>query len=53
MPSHVAPALECLQPQKYTVPVVGALNIVGAIPVPLCEPSQKGCPLLRPQAHQA
>jgi hypothetical protein len=41
----------CLHPHHATVlaSVISTFN--GAKPVPLCEPSQNGWPLDRPQAH--
>ena len=40
-----------LQPQNATMPVFSATNSTGKKAVSLCEPSQKGWLLLRPQAH--
>jgi len=42
---------EALQPQSQASPVFSALKAMGAKPVPLCAPSQKGWALERPQAH--
>jgi len=41
-----------LQPQNHSSSVFSAVNSIGVMPVSLCEPSQKGWLLLRPQAHQ-
>jgi hypothetical protein len=51
-PSQSAPFLLCLQPQKYTVELDLASYFTGVNSLPLCEPSQNGCDLLRPHAHQ-
>jgi hypothetical protein len=51
-PSQSAPFLLCLQPQKYTVELVLASYFTGVKSLPLWDPSQNGCDLLRPQAHQ-
>ena len=40
-----------LQPHRLKVPELSAVNRTGSRPVPLWEPSQNGCRLLRPQAH--
>jgi hypothetical protein len=37
---------------KWASPVSSGVNFTGVISVLLCEPSQKGCLLLNPQAHQ-
>jgi len=52
LPSR-APVCECLQPQKQTVSVLSASNIVGENPEPLREPSQNGRFLLRKHELQA
>lgn len=41
----------CLQTQNRVGPACAGLYCSGPTPVPLCEPSQKGCFLLSPQAH--
>src|SRR5436189_262590 len=38
--------------RRHGSSVFSALNSIGVMPVSLCEPSQKGWLLLRPQAHQ-
>jgi hypothetical protein len=52
VPSQNGAFFECLQPHQATVlgPAISVFN--GAKPEPLCEPSQNGWPLDRPQAHQ-
>jgi hypothetical protein len=40
-----------LQPHSQACLVSVALNFSGAKPTVLCDPSQKGCFALRPQAH--
>jgi hypothetical protein len=51
VPSQNAPVPECLQPHQATV--LASVNSVfnGDKPVPLCEPSQKGCCADRPHLH--
>jgi hypothetical protein len=50
-PSHKGLFAERLQPQNHTFSDFSAVNSTGEKGVPLCEPSQKGWLLLRPQAH--
>ena len=51
LPSHSGGVVVRLQVQNQTSPVVSGLNSRGENAVPLCEPSQNGCDLERPQAH--
>jgi len=51
-PSQKQSLCECLQPHHATVFDSVISTFLGAKPVPLCEPSQNGCPLDRPHAHQ-
>jgi hypothetical protein len=52
LPSHKGALAVDLQPQKKTFLLSGASHFTGVIPVPLCDPSQKGCFEDLPQAHQ-
>jgi len=52
LPSHIGCDLVALQPQKNTFVDSVASYFIGVNSEPLWEPSQKGCELLFPQAHQ-
>jgi len=52
LPSHNGCFEVALQPQKNILLDSVALYITGVKLVPLWEPSQSGCFLLLPQAHQ-
>jgi hypothetical protein len=51
LPSQKGAFFECLQPHHATVLAAVMSAFIGAKPVPLCEPSQNGWLLERPQAH--
>ena len=51
LPSHSGALAERLQVQKNALPVAPGMYSDGVKAVPLCEPSQNGCVLERPQAH--
>jgi hypothetical protein len=51
VPSQNGALCECLQPHQATVRALVISTSFGASPVPLCEPSQNGCPFDRPHAH--
>ncbi len=50
-PSHIGFFPERLQAQNQTFSEIAGLNSMGEKAVTLCEPSQNGCDLERPQAH--
>ena len=50
-PSQKGGFAVCLQLHSATVFSSVKENFIGANPVPLCEPSQNGWVLARPQAH--
>ena len=52
-PSQKGLFLLCLQPHQATVFFSSISVRIGVIPLPRCDPSQKGCPCDFPQAHQA
>jgi len=52
VPSHIGGFAVALQPQKKTFFDAVASNFNGVNSVPACEPSQNGCFLLLPHAHQ-
>jgi hypothetical protein len=43
--------MECLQAHQATIFASVISTFLGSIPVPLCEPSQKGWLFERPHAH--
>jgi hypothetical protein len=51
LPSQKGASPVCLHMHHATVSAVATVTFFGAKPVPLWEPSQKGCDLERPQAH--
>ena len=51
LPSHIGFLAERLQAQNQASSAAAGLYSTGLKAVPLCEPSQNGCDLERPQAH--
>jgi hypothetical protein len=51
LPSQKGIFMECLQAHQATVFASVISTFLGSIPVPLCEPSQKGWLFERPHAH--
>ena len=51
-PSQNGLSFVFLQLHKKTSLLSMASNLTGVLPVSLCEPSQKGCLLEKPQLHQ-
>lgn len=51
VPSQKGMSFECLHAHQATVLAWAISTCFGCRPVPLCEPSQKGWLLERPQAH--
>ena len=51
LPSHQGGVVVRLHRHNQASPLSLAVNSSGSMPVPLWEPSQKGCSRLRPQAH--